>query len=317
MSPLPALSSEEAADPSTSPDRLIGLLETQPAQVLENPAFPLLLIEVPELWARLSPAAREHVARSPRCPDALVSWALLQPHGALDLRHLWSNRALTLAQRRAAFLHDSFVEWRWPRARNHVSDFLAADELALLDRLDAAPAAAVDFALLRGLGGLGHLLCLRRADCPAPLLEHIVSAGALRDSLRALRHPNLDGALLARALKSRRADARAAALQNPSVPQSVLDDAAAHPDWRAAAAQSPALSTVWRERFLRDPDRAVRCALAGNLTLTLREQNVLATDPDVKVRDALHANRARSPDVEFVPEAVRAEIHAQLLETPP
>ena len=79
------------------------------------------------------------------------------------------------------------------------------------------------------------------------------------------------------------------------------------------AATNPSLSVGWREAFLRDPDRAVRCGLASKPLLTLREQNVLASDPDERVRDAFQANPARSAEASFVPEAVRAEVHAQWL----
>jgi hypothetical protein len=230
----------EALDPQTPAPRLAALMGTHLADVLRNPALPLLLVEQPDFWSLLPLGVRLKVARSERCPPEFVAWSLRQP--APDAVDLMCNRALPAASRRAAYARLPFGEIT-PDLADHLLehttfDFLSTNEQALVRWALEGPAvdAAACSRLVR-LDGLGAWLALRQAACPSEALEWLLEHGDGDAATEALGHPNLSPELIASALET----------PEPAV--------------RCAVAVNPSLTPAQRDQLARDPDERVRRSL--------------------------------------------------------
>ena len=125
----------EARSPATSVERLVALAALHIDEVLQNPAFYLVLLEVPDFWAKLETSTLIELAKSPRCPTQFIEWAM---HGR---RMEWSvrgelamNPALPIEKRRVIFLNEPTDVPRWFRRRSLLSQLLSEPDLLLLGR---------------------------------------------------------------------------------------------------------------------------------------------------------------------------------------
>lgn len=66
---------EVARNAGTSKDVLLALAPAFPSEFLLNPAFDLLLLEDPQLLARLPVTAVKTILSQPDCPEVILRWA--------------------------------------------------------------------------------------------------------------------------------------------------------------------------------------------------------------------------------------------------
>ena len=147
-------------------------------------------------------------------------------------------------------------------------------------------------------------------------LERIMAAGSLREASCAAQHPNLPAGALTAAASDVRIDLRfnaaynpncppetldriarsrpgmlRSAVSNPSVPVSVIEDAARHhkPTTRAAAPANPSAPEWVIKEAAHDTDDTVRDAAASNPSLPLPLLAAACDDPSGRARNAAAA----------------------------
>jgi hypothetical protein len=306
----------EAADPATPAERLAALLPEQLDAVLQNPAFPLLLTEQPDFWARVSRAGHAALARDGRCPPEFGQWVLRQRRFNPEVvDSLMQNAALPAALRRAALLRRPLDEDGWVDSRPFAWDLLSPAELDLLDRAvvdlgGGAPLAPADFGPLSAIGAVGASLAMRSPRCPSPVLLALLDSGSPMARAWVPRHVNLAPPSLAALLASPDVQLATMAATNPTLSAEQLRFVATHPsvDVRSGAAVNPSLSAAWVAVLLRDPAREVRESLAAHPALPLDAQLVLAADPEWTVRMALSEDQpGLAPEVRRVLDETNAK----------
>jgi hypothetical protein len=325
-----------ARNPNTPADVLVALMERTSAQVLKNPAFSLLLLEHPALFAGLSRRAAAHVARSKACPEPFMDWVERQhPWGGLA-DQLLHNVHVPLARRRRIFWARPAMTHDGPEGRRFVKGLLGAEAYALLlrvgvrfTRADTQPVdPSVTPAQLQWLadqGPLGSRLALGHPSCPPGVVARFAS-GNEAARLAAVGHPQLPEDSRAALAADASVAVRAALVgQAHALPHALLLQLCADPAeavrlavarrWRLDEAQAAALlsGATWSVWLSLASDRTlppgaldtlsraalvdVRKTLAWNAGLTPAAFQTLGSDPAWQVRQIIASREAAPRDL--------------------
>lgn len=314
----PAHLRAEARDPATPLQRLIELMGKHLDDVLQNPAWPLLVVEQPGLWRMLRPGLLLALAQSPRCPVEFADWVIRNEDRPNLHRALMDNPAVPAATQRQLFLERLPDLTLWHFYRPRLPALLGAEVLALLEHAGAgerrpAPVAltAAEFDQLAKLGRVGLQLALRHRACPRALRERAWH-GSPQTRNWVLAHPDADPAWLTEALQGPDPRLRRTAAQNPSLSRAQLEAAAADPEANHMVASNPSLPPEWVERFLAHRDANVRSGLSYNPALPESAQLQLIRDPEPMVRMGLRDNPALTDDARVELDAADAATEANL-----
>jgi hypothetical protein len=260
-------------------------MERHLESVLRNPSFHLLLVEHPDLWARLSMRVIAQLAQSKRCPVAFASWLLRQPDRSRSPQwpELYLNGALPSSVRRQSFLARP-GKLRGPLSRNALAEFLPADELSLLlrgglqwrvptreGRLERIT--AEEFEQLAALGRRGQSLAGWHPECPEALLCRLFDLG----ETSVLMNARLPAAKIAEVLASPERRRRRLALFNEAVTADQLRAALGDPDAHLSLVSHPHLPADAMLVLATTGSQEVRRYLAHHPELTDEAQRALET----------------------------------------
>jgi hypothetical protein len=285
--------------------------------VLQNPAYQLALIEVPDLWSTLPRPAWAELAKTATCPVVFAEWVMRQREpGEMVLRAITKNAALPLPLRREALRQKTFdsfwsshAMWEVPPAPEWEEVLTPGEWSLVLCLWDPAPEVwpvltAADFETLVGLGEWGLGLAICHPDCPGPMVERVAELEEYSPyTSRGLRHPNLPAALLVSALASDDPETVSRARANPSIPAALLESLAQDPENGWKVASNASLPVAWMQRFARDLNKHARSNVALNRSLPPALVALLSDDPEPQVRKGIAVNSATPP-------AVRAKLAA-------
>jgi hypothetical protein len=298
----------EAQDPNASPEVLLGLLVSQPQAVLANPAFDLLLLELPDLWGRLSEAALRAVAAEPGCPLALVDWGLKVGLPSVVRAQLVLNPALPLEKREQLFCQAAFLGSASPglareaglserliqllvRTRAFEERWQGGDPLVRPD-LPAALGPG-ELAELGGFGELGRLLALEQPGCPQAVVVECARSAPLALRAAAASHARLPREAMGPLARDGAEAVRQGVARNPGASSEVLRLLAEDESLLVVCtvATHPALPSALAEALAGHESPLVRRSLGSNVSLSPRLAERLRADPDPDVRRSLEMAR--------------------------
>jgi hypothetical protein len=295
-----------ARNPNTPFEQLIGLIEDHTTDVLENPALPLLLLEVPDLWEQLSWSVRMRIARSSACPEAFLHWRLGEAQDWSGDLPLMMHGRLPLSLRRKLFLHrqtrDGLLQ------NEELVAALGEDFLELLQRAGYRPGprrgqldptlSESDLAALAGYGGIGFGLAVQHPSCPAAVVVQALHSSDDVLRLYAARHPALPPAELARMARETPFPVAATGRAITTAELRTLLQRESHRGLQLAFAAHPSLPASLAVSWAREALHPVRVELARNPGTPDEALALLARDEQREVRLAV----ARRPEL---PRALR------------
>lgn len=310
---------EVAGNPNAPVDLLLKLAARQFEAFLANPVLPLLLLEDPGFFLKLSPASLRRLLRREQLPETLL--ASLLRHGDAEVRDC---AALHVQQAKSAGDHGDAVRRGLAEVRADTAALPELFDLGLVPAWLSEPLAGTANAELRDfvvavlergpeaeIAALGKLY--RRAGAALPRqgkpsrpdsalnaeeMRRLASGGPWVRGVAA-RHPKTPPESLARLARDPVLAVRVSALRHPFTPEEALwaGSAAVLPILRRAVARNPAATDAMLARLASDPDPTVRRAVAAHRYLEPKALTVLAGDADAAIRESVARHRLTAPDV--------------------
>lgn len=300
-------------------DLLLKLVARRFDAFLANPVLPLLLLEDPGFFLKLSPASLRRLLRREQLPETLLI-SLLR-HGDAEVRvsatlHMQQTRTdgdnaeavrRSLAETRAdtAALPELFDLGLVPAwlseplagtANTELRDFV----VSVLERSPEAETASLGALYRRAGAALPRPGKPSRPDSSlgAEEMRQLATGGPWVRGVAA-RHPNTPPESLARLARDPVLAVRVSALRHPFTPEEALwtGSAAVLPILRRAVARNPAATDAMLARLATDPDPTVRRAVAAHRYLESKALTVLAGDADAAIRESVARHRLTAPDV--------------------
>lgn len=300
-------------------DLLLKLGARQFDAFLVNPVLPLLLLEDPGFFLKLSAASLRRLLRREQLPESLL--ASLLRHGDAEVR---DSAALHVQQTKAAGDHGDAVRRSLAESRADTAALPELFDLRLVPAWLSEPLAGTPNAELRDFvvsvlergveaetAALGKLYRRAGAALPRPGKPSRSDSTLNAEDMRRLatggpwvrgvaaRHPNTPPESLARLARDPVLGVRVSALRHPFTPEEALwaGSAAVLPILRRAVARNPAATDAMLARLASDPDPTVRRAVAAHRYLEPKALTVLAGDADAAIREAVARHRLTVPDV--------------------
>jgi hypothetical protein len=301
-----------AANPNAPLDTLLRLAGDFPAAFCANPVLPLLLLEQPDLPARIDPNALRRLMSYAGVPRAILAW--IAAHAApaeAETARLHVGLAGAAGGDWPALARAALWKASPPSYSDLLLELLGLDALPdwLLELLAAAADKEVRAAVARGAHTSRELLrSLRRAGAsgdlngyaaPAPGLDPPMLAwlagGGVYARRVAARNPATPALVLAQLAADADRSVRQGVARNPAAAPALLARLAADraPDVRQLVARHVAAPHVL-ERLARDPSHDVRFAVARNPRTPVVALERLACDPARVVRQGVARNPAAS-----------------------
>jgi len=302
-----------AANPNAPLDTLLRLAGEFPGAFCANPVLPLLLLEQPDLPARIDPNALRRLMSYASVPRSILAW--IAAHAApaeAETAQLHVGLAGEAGDDWPALARAALWKASPPSYSDLLLELLGLGALPdwLLELLAAAADKEVRAAVARGAHTPRDLLRpLRRAGAsgdlngyatPAPGLDPAIvvwlAEGGVYARRVAARNPVTPALVLAQLATDADRSVRQGVARNPAAAPALLARLAADraPDVRQLVARHAAAPHVL-ERLARDASRDVRCTVARNPRTPLAALERLASDPAHVVRQAVARNTAAAP----------------------
>jgi hypothetical protein len=300
-------------------DLLLKLAARQFDAFLVNPVLPLLLLEDPGFFLKLSSASLRRLLRREQLPETLL--ASLLRHGDAEVR---DSAALHVQQTKSAGDHGDAVRRSLAESRADTAALPELFDLGLVPAWLSEPLAGTPNAELRDFvvsvlerspeaqtAAVGKLYRRAGAAQPRPGNPSRSDPNLAAEEVRRLatggpwvrgvaaRHPNTPPESLARLARDPVLAVRVSALRHPFTPEEALwaGSAAVLPILRRAVARNPAATDAMLARLAADPDPTVRRAVAAHRYLEPKALTVLAGDADAAIRESVARHRLTAPDV--------------------
>lgn len=294
-----------AANPNTPPDLLLQLAAHFPRQFLNNPIFPLLLLENPLLFSEIPRTTLCGLLKMEEMPEEFLAWAAESGETNV-IKALLRNPRVTkemLVKMRATH------RWLAEQIDHHVGwDGRAVDLKQIEITLRATTLLALPVAIRQKLA--------QNPDTPVEYLEYFASdpdsevrkAVAGNPSLpqtvidllvRAGSTPNFcnfvdpDPSMSVEELEHLAQSghwAKILVIRHPNTPISVADQLATHSGIGEAMAGNPGTSAKILEQLATHRDLAIRTAVASNPSTPINILDQFATHGDLVIRQAMAAN---------------------------
>lgn len=280
-----------ARNSNISSDLAMELVADYPTEIIENAAFPFLLLEMPELAGKIAQElSRGDLLGLLRCeqlPMAILKPLARSPHEAvrdLAARHvaLAGQPDAEHAQLARAAFHDALS--RLP---------VGAAEIIVALRGVLPP---TFLALLLDTPSAG--LIAQSPDAPGDLLSRLPLTDA-QIAPYVASHRHALPATLSRLGDHPDAGVRARVAGNPRTPGAVLRRLSHDPsvDVRLRVGANPQSDPETLQRLARDPSPRVRVVVARNPNVPPHALRALATDPEAQVRTAEARDHTISPSL--------------------
>lgn len=287
---------------ANTPAQIAARLGAQfPAQLLENPAFDLYLLESPDLLEKVGIGALRSFLRRKNCPRGLFEYAVGLGDEIVQLSALQNAAApQSVVESLAQSLHAAVRD----AAALHVSISKATDLESARQHFDTCLVSASKEAKPTPThNALAYLLTLplpnkHHSEPQSPEEHLIIESAALEQpipqsySIRWFVAQNLStpAEVLTRLVSDPDDAVRRAAAQNPAMSPRVLDILAGSAELKSYAAANPSMPVATLEMLASDEDRGVRGAVARNASTPIPVLVGLATDPNPFVRKFVAQN---------------------------
>ncbi|MFN3202884.1 MAG: hypothetical protein ACE366_31115 [Bradymonadia bacterium] len=309
---------EAALHPNTPGTLLLQLAREWPAEVLENPAWPLFTLGSPQWGDHLDGALAQTLARQPRCPLEVLRWAIAREHTNTLISYA-EQRAHDLGHRLKAAMgvRPRPMAFDWPRWQAALSD--QTELVSQLTRagmpwrvLDAPPPEdcppldpeEVDQLLACGLLG-AHLVLMSSCALTPEQLTPLTAHPWPETRVLVAQSEHLDDSTFEALAADYETEVRGEIAVHPRCPTWLLlrlsHDTAV--PVVAAAAHHPQLAPARLNALSTSSEERVRAAVAGNPSSPLSALEHLAADPTPSVLLELALNPS-------TPEHIRAKAGA-------
>ena len=296
-----AVQAQVARNPNTPPDLLLRLVEPLADEVLTNPAFDLLLLTEPNLWGRLPELALRACAQSPRCPNAMLDWALAHTCGPQVRARLILNLNLPRERRQTLFCQAAFLGSASPGLARAAE--LDEELVQLLVKVRAfqeqwkgespqfepaqpAVLSRGEFQALVRYGELGALLALEQPTCPSDWVQGCAASESVHLRAAAASHARLPREAMRKLAQDPGESVRVGLARNPGSTEPILRDLAHDPSLLVVCtlATHPGLPPDLAIQFSEHPSALVRRSLCAQLGLPAEAAERLRSDSDPDVR---------------------------------
>jgi hypothetical protein len=298
-----------AANPNTPVEILLRLAGVFPGQFCANPAFPLLLLENPNLPAEMPIGTLRALLRYDGVPREFLEWVAaysLSEVAELASLHVnlageagadWEELARAAIWKTSAATHNELLleMISLDAAPVWLLELLAADGDKAVRRA-VARSSATPRTLLRPFRRAGASSDLAGYAQPDPTIDLALLAwladGGLYARKLAARHPGTPAAVLERLAGDPERGVRQGVARNLGTPPRALARLAAdtEQDVRQAAARNPGTPAQALERLAGDRAKDVRWAVARNRNTPADTLASLARDPHPVVRQGVARN---------------------------
>jgi hypothetical protein len=310
---------EVAANPNAPVDLLLKLVARHFDAFLANPVLPLLLLEDPGLFLKLSSALLRRLLRREDLPETLLASLLrhsdaeVRDSAALHVRQANQRpddgseavlRSLAALRMDTSSLPELFAlglvpAWLSEPLAGGLNAELREFVISVLERDADSRTAALGKLYRRAGAGMPGPRQSSRPDMnlSAEDMQRLATGGPWVRQMAA-RHPNTPPEALARLARDPLVAVRAAALRHPFTPEEALwaGSAAVLPKLRRAVAGNPAATDAMLARLATDVDPGVRRIVAAHRYLEPAALRALAGDADATIRARVARNRLTPPE---------------------
>ena len=272
-----------AINPNTPFEVLLSLGAEFPTQLLDNPVFPLLLLEHPNWLEEVSPTTLRSLLKQKNAPSYLLEQAA--DKADLELQLKWVRHGQTSAKILSCLTrsrHQQVVE----EAQLHVNlvgevieDYEKQVKVSISNFLGQS---SLSSQYTNQLGALVQICAI-----PNQISEFWIEEPFYRNFCREIAaYPSADPILLTQLARHSDERVRQIVLRNPSLPTTTLQQSAQQGSVRCYAAANPSIPADLVEKLAQDSSEDVRFALASNPQISVSTLMMLASDSDGSVAHA-------------------------------